>query len=398
MASLRKKPNSRFWIACFTDHEGRQRQRSTGTADRTEAMRAALNYEEVHSRKMTEQQIRRVLNDISENLNGRRFATAGVSEYLARWLARKQGETTESTLTRYQEVVRRFESFLGPKRSAQDVSRLDVSDFAKFRDELAKTVTAGTTNLCIKIMSSAMKAAWREGLIGDNPAAKIERLKPRRKDVDRRRPFTLKELKTLLEAANTEWQGIILCGIYTGQRLGDIVRLCWRDVDLHRREIRFQTQKTGRVVMLPLAKPLHSHFLSLPSADDPNAPVFPEAFAVVTKEGRVNNLSNAFYDLLVTARLADERSAAKQREGDGRAVRRQQNELVFHSLRHTATSLFKNAGVSDSVVMDIIGHDSKAVSRHYTHIDDDAKRRAFAMLPDIMAKPAKGRKRKGSRA
>lgn len=361
-------------------------------------MKIALQFEEVYRRKMTELQVRRVLNDISENLNGRRFATAGVSDFFARWLARKQGETTESTLVRYQEVVRRFESFLGPQRCAQDVSRLDVADFAKFRDEAAKTVTAGTANLCIRILSAAMKAAWREGLIGDNPAAKVERLKPKRQELRRRRPFTEAELLALLRVANAEWKGIILTGIYTGQRLGDIVRLCWRDVDLHRREIRFHTQKTDRDVMLPLAKPLHAHFLSLPSADDPKAPVFPEAFAVVAKEGRVNNLSNVFYGLLVTAGLADERSAAKQREGDGRAVRRQQNELVFHSLRHTATSLFKNAGVSDSVVMDIIGHDSEAVSRNYTHIDDDAKRRAFAKLPDIMATPAKGRNGKGSRA
>jgi len=384
MASLRRKPNSRFWIACFTDHEGIQRQRSTGTADRSDAMRVALNLEAAYRQKMTEQQIRRVMNDLCETVNGRRFATSGIGEYLARWIDRKKGETAESTLTRYKEVVKRFQKFLGPERCTQELCRLDVADFAEFRDELAKTVTAGTANLCIKIMSGAMKAAWREGLIGDNPAAKIERLKPRRKDVSRRRPFTLGELQSLLAHADQEWKGIILCGIYTGQRLGDIVRLIWRNVDLEREEIRFETQKTGRVVALPLAKPLLNHLLTLPSADDAKAPVFPNAFSVVAKEGRVNNLSNVFYELLVKANLADERSSAKQKEGEGRAVRRQQNELVFHSLRHTATSLLKNAGVSDAVVMDIIGHDSKAVSRNYTHIDDDAKRRAFAVMPDIM--------------
>jgi integrase len=389
MASIRKKLNSRYWVACFTDHDGIQRQRSTRATDRGDAMRIALNIEDVYRSKMTEQQIRRVMNDVCESLNGRRFASAMISEYLARWLKRKEGETTESTLSRYQEVVRRFEAFLGPERCAQEVSRLDVADFAGFRDQLAETVTAGTANLCLKIMSSAMKAAWREGLIGENPAAKIERLKPRRQEVDRRRPFTLGELRTLMAHASPEWKGIILCGIYTGQRLGDIVRLIWRNVDLQREEIRFETQKTGRLVVNQIAKPLLNHFLSLPSADDPKTPVFPLAYAVVLKEGRVSTLSNSFRDLLTEANLAPERSAAKQKEGDGRAVRRQQNELVFHSLRHTATSLLKNAGVSDAVVMDIIGHESAAVSRNYTHIDDDAKRRAIALMPDIMAKVRK---------
>jgi hypothetical protein len=35
------------------------------------------------------------------------------------------------------------------------------------------------------------------------------------------------------------------------------------------------------------------------------------------------------------------------------------------------------------VVMDIVGHDSGAVSAHYTHIDEDAKRAAIARMPAI---------------
>ena len=43
----------------------------------------------------------------------------------------------------------------------------------------------------------------------------------------------------------------------------------------------------------------------------------------------------------------------------------------------------KNAGVSDVVARDIIGHDSAAVSRVYTHIDTETKRKAVDMMPDI---------------
>ncbi|MSU50383.1 MAG: site-specific integrase [Opitutus sp.] len=369
--------------ACFTDHDGIQKQRSTGVVDRDDANRIALSFEDAYRRKMTEQQVRRVLNDVCEAINGRRFATATVSEFLGRWLTRKQGETTESTATRYGEAIRRFESFIGPERCAQEVCRLGVSDFARLRDHLAKTVTAGTTNLVLKIVSSAMKAAWMEGLITENPAAKVERLKLKKSDEARRRPFTLDELRLILAHATDEWRGIILCGVYTGQRLGDIVRLRWRNVDLLREEVRLETQKTGRTVIIPLAKPLLAHFLTLPSGDDNSTPVFPQAFGIVEREGRVNNLSNQFYELLVDAGLADERSAAKQKEGDGRDVKRRQRGLVFHSLRHTATSLLKNAGVSEMVAMDIIGHDSPAISQNYTHVDEDAKRRAMALVPDI---------------
>jgi integrase len=64
------------------------------------------------------------------------------------------------------------------------------------------------------------------------------------------------------------------------------------------------------------------------------------------------------------------------------------SEVTFHSLRHTATSLLKNAGVSEAVARDIIGHESAAISRHYTHIDEDSKRKALSKLPDITALPS----------
>src|SRR5436190_22041561 len=69
--------------------------------------------------------------------------------------------------------------------------------------------------------------------------------------------------------------------------------------------------------------------------------------------------------------------------GKGRSSRRAFNELSFHSLRHTATSLMKNAGISPAIVQDIIGHDSPAISAHYTHVEDASKRHAIESMPNI---------------
>ena len=59
--------------------------------------------------------------------------------------------------------------------------------------------------------------------------------------------------------------------------------------------------------------------------------------------------------------------------------------LTFHSLRHSATLILKNAGVSPAVVQEFIGHDSKAVSQNYTHIEMEAMRRATDLMPDVFA-------------
>ena len=59
------------------------------------------------------------------------------------------------------------------------------------------------------------------------------------------------------------------------------------------------------------------------------------------------------------------------------------SRVSFHSLRDNTTSALKSSGVSDSVAMDIVGHETASISRNYTKIDDIAKRAAVNKLPDI---------------
>jgi hypothetical protein len=52
----------------------------------------------------------------------------------------------------------------------------------------------------------------------------------------------------------------------------------------------------------------------------------------------------------------------------------------------------KDAGISPAIVQDIIGHDSPAVSAHYTHIGEAAKRQAIDAMPDVTL-PARARRK-----
>ena len=87
---------------------------------------------------------------------------------------------------------------------------------------------------------------------------------------------------------------------------------------------------------------------------------------------------------MAAAGLVQSRGDHQKKEGKaGRSVRHRFSDISFHALRHTATSLLKNAGVSDVVTRDIVGHESEAVSRNYTHIDAETKRAALDKLPDV---------------
>jgi integrase len=178
---------------------------------------------------------------------------------------------------------------------------------------------------------------------------------------------------------DTEWRGLVLFGLYLGQRLGDLAKLTWRAVDLDTGEVAFSTRKTGRRIVLPLVQPLTDYLASLPASDNPNAFIFPR----LASAKRTASLSNQFRDILVAAGLVEPRPRGHKSTGKGRDHAREASEISFHSLRHSAVTMLKAAGVSDFIAREIVGHESAAVSRQYTHLTTDDKRAAMQRLPDV---------------
>src|SRR5690625_72447 len=380
MASIRKKDGSRYWFACFTDAAGRQRQRSTKTTNRTKAMKMAQEWEDAYRRHLTEAQTRKVMADIFEEIHGERLLSSTVNEYCTQWVLRKEAETAERTSERYRGVVKQFLEYLGDTKE-RDLAFLTQKHFAEYRDHVANRLSVSSANNQLKILRILMQDGLRDGLLLTNPAALVRTIR-KKGAANERRAFTIEEVKKLLAVADDEWKGMMLTGLYTGQRLGDISRMTWANIDLAEKEIAFTTGKTGRRVVLPMATPLQNYLLNLPAADSPEEPVFPNAYAIVSKQGRVSTLSRQFSDLMAVAGLAPKKSHSAKKDGEGRDGKRQLG-LSFHCFRHTATSLLKNAGVSDVVARDIIGHDTEAISRAYTHIETETKRAALEKLPNL---------------
>ena len=152
-------------------------------------------------------------------------------------------------------------------------------------------------------------------------------------------------------------------------------------VDLSRNEIRLKTRKTAKRLTIPIAAPLRTHLDSLAVAGERGSPIHPRAFGTMRRQGKSGNLSNQFSDILAKAGLrqkAPHRSTHK-----GRGARRTSYELSFHSLRHTAVSLLKDAGIPEAAVMELVGHDSKQMSAHYTHVGREALEKAAAAFPEL---------------
>lgn len=359
--------------------DGRRTQRSTKTKSSSLARALAMKWESAARRRVTEAQARRVISDIVEDIHGTRVDCPELSAYVAQWLQRKEGETAAPTLWSYRRATEDFATFLG-ERSRQPLHYVTPAQVAAWRDANAARATPRTANNKLKVLRAMFQTAWRDGIIAENPAAKVQALKTAE---SRRRPFKFEEVRAVLRVANNEWRGMVLAGFYTGQRLKDIASLTWANVDVARNELRLTTSKTGRHQIIPIAKPLLGYLLDLPTNDNPKSPIFPNIYCHGIRPGGSSKLSQQFYEILVSAGLVSARPPKHKAKGIGRSAGREQSEISFHSLRHTLTSVLKEHGTPESVARDIIGHESAEISRHYTHTSEDSKRLALEKLPDL---------------
>jgi integrase len=381
MASVWKHPYSRFWTACFRDSDGRQRRVSTKETNRRRALKIAEAYEQASRGLRTKRQVRRMIERLAEELGGESICALSLRAFAQEWLATKRPEIAKATFDFYSGSIEKFCSFLGEdaNRSIEEITKGQIVDY---RNALARELCARSTNHDLATVKMLFRAARRDGVIPENPAEFVDAIRSRNSEGARRRAFTLPELQLVFAQADPEWRSMILFGLYTGQRLSDIASLTWNNIALEKAELRLITRKTARRLILPLAEPLFRHLESLPSSDDPHAPLHPRAFKVLQDQGRSGTLSNQFGDLLTLTGLRPPRPDHQSR-GKGRHAARRANELSFHSLRKTATTLLHEAGVPQAVVMALVGHDSPEIHDTYIAVGKEALTKAAASLPEL---------------
>jgi len=378
MASVHKRKKSPFWFGAIYLPDGRRTLRSTKQRNKTKAMEVALEWVKASrmakEQRLTDIQARRIIGDIHAISNRETLIQYTAAAFIKAWLENKLPSISGSSVAAYEKTSAEFIKHLG-SRGKLPVEAITAKDVLSFRTELSKRVSAGTVNQKLLILRGCWSWGARLSLVTENPFKMVEMATG---EATERRAFTVAELKELLKVCDAEWRGMVLLGFYTGQRLGDLATLTWRQVDFEQREIKLKTQKTKRRQIIPMAIPLSDYLLTLPSSDDPDSAVMPGISATAT-----NTLSRQFGELLKNAGLVH-RETTHRKRGTGRDARRVQSEITFHSLRHTATTLLKSAGVSDAITREIIGHESTAVSRGYTHIETSTLRKAVDSLGDVL--------------
>ena len=391
MAYLTKHPQSKYWGAAFYDAQGKRRNRSTKVEaterNRKKAMKIAEEYEEASRSFRTARQVRKVITELHLELTGTDTPSSSVREYVRVWVDRKKNEVKDSTLSFYRGKTNTFLEFL-QERADRDISEITHSDIIAFRDFMAERVAAKTANHGLKAIRAMFKDAVREGYVSENPTEGVRSVRIDPTEVTKVRPFTVDELQMILKKAGPEWQSMILFGVYTMLRLGDIARLTTREIDFENWTINTIIEKTGRSQIIPLAAPLIQLLKNLPEIhNSPDAALHPSAHKIMQTCDRTQTLSRQFAEILAKGGLRE--AVSHQKEKSGRSSKRKRNELTFHSLRHTGNSLLANAGIDRELRKSLTGHLSDSAHDFYTHLEIETKRKALDQLPTFFNSPEK---------
>ncbi|MDA7644678.1 MAG: site-specific integrase [Verrucomicrobiales bacterium] len=404
MASVYRRENSRNWECAFylpnQDGKARKVRKSTGTKNRREAERIAIELErkardlagidQAHGQKihailnqagedalkerLTVAKARTYLAEILKLSTGEELTTYTVKRWADEWLERKRSQVSKATLQRYECSHRAFLSWLGEQRSQKPLEAVTTTHFRQFRDSLREGRAARTVNAYMKDVSSIFGAAVDEGLIPNNPVKPLKALPVT--DSVTRSPFLPEEVNRLISKAPSEdWRGIILLGAHTGLRIGDCAGITWGNVDLSMGTLTIipkKTQRKGVEVRIPLAAPLREFLESHPIADDPKTPVFP-SLACLSVSGK-KGLSMTFGRFMESTGVS---RGEKHQSG--------MHARGFHNFRRTFISWLTNAGVAHEVREAMTGHLDSETHKLYTHHELTSLQRAIECLPGLDA-------------
>src|SRR2546426_12734831 len=111
MASVHRRPESKFWHAAWRDVHGKLILRSTKQTIRAKALAFTLECERAEklagAGSFTEAQAREILNDIlKRTTTGETLRCPTVTEYFREWLVGKEATKAEGTSARYTKVVK----------------------------------------------------------------------------------------------------------------------------------------------------------------------------------------------------------------------------------------------------------------------------------------------------
>lgn len=302
-----------------------------------------------------------------------------VSTFLDRWLEVWKDRVKPRTHFRYAELIRLH---VKPTLGSTSLTKLRPLHMEELYGQLRKRGLAGTTILQVhRILHAAFNQGVKWELLERNPT---DAVKAPRKSSQEAAALTAEQIPSLLEVVRGSLLELpTLIALGTGMRLGEVLGLRWRDVDLDSATARvrqtlqitmqFDTPKSHRstrAISLPtfLVGALRTH--------------------KKTQNERRLMLGEAWHDLDLVCNRGDGQplrpdTISKQFRSASKSAGL---DITFHGLRHTHASLMLSSGTDIKVTSARLGHSSISITADlYTDVASKAERAATEAFDKYLA-------------
>lgn len=271
-------------------------------------------------------------------------------------------------MPKYEEMVLRFKpekyrirarsmrrhllGFFG-RRPIDSIDRDAVFKYRTIREvKGAKGSTMRKELYFLKVVMNVENPDWRL------PTFRVPQMEFFNKSKKITRRLTLDEANRTMQYADVWLKPIVICALFTGLRLSNVLSLCWRDVDFKQKILSVDQTKNGEGVQIPLVSIVVETLLYLRRVSSPETELlFPHK------------------DLLVFSRKV-QKACKRAHEAAGLHWLRS-----FHDYRHFFCSYLINQGGADYVVVSrLAGHKNPAMTLRYSEPGIEAKTRAISSL------------------
>ena len=244
------------WWVSYIDASGKRKKEKVTASTRTQAMTALSQIKT------------RIERD--EILGVKSASEITTADLLKRFKSHQKAHLRPTTFDRLNGILETLKAALPVQ--AKEITRRTVADYILKRSE---TVSAGTVAKEFATLNHALRLAVEWDLLTVNPA---QGAKLPRQSEGRTRYLSPTEFKAALVAAPDWMRAPMALAAFTGMRRGEILGLCWKDVDLANQRTYLTETKNGTLRVVALNALAVQVLKSLP-VGEPGALVFPDVDA-----------------------------------------------------------------------------------------------------------------------